>query len=104
MPTTAASPASEAAQPDTGSGEADSSRREPALVKCVPAATKPPASAAAKAQSAPTSATDDAARTAPAGMRIKVCTASQAALTPGILSATNSTRYSAPAAASTIGD
>ena len=102
-PPTAASSVTEAAQFETGSGEVLITTRVPALVAWVAALSPPPTRPAANWAAGPTSPTAAAARTAPAGIRTKVLSASQAVSTPGVLSAKNSTTYMKPAAVSTRG-
>ena len=77
--------------------------RVPDLAAWEAAATLPPTSAAARVRAGSTVPTAPAASTAPAGMRMKVCSVSQPVSTPGTLSATNSTTYMNPAATSTAG-
>ena len=102
VPTNKSSP-NDAAQFDIGSGEVLIARRAPALVKWLPAASVPPRIAEASMHAGGESPKTLAARTAPAGMRIKVCTTSHTESKPGILSAKNSAATMNPEAQRTSG-
>ncbi len=103
-PRTTASSAKDAVQFVTGSGDVFIAARPPAFMKCVPAVIVPPSSAAANAQAGPSVALmTPAASSAPAGMRMKVCTTSQTVSTAGILSAKNSIKSMKPVLPSTSG-
>src|SRR5437867_1324614 len=80
-----------------GSGEEFTANRAVALAPWVVSARPPPDNPAARRVAASKLTKAEAMRTAPAGTRIKVWIVSQTLSTHGILSATNSTRKSAPA-------
>ena len=100
---TTASSVNDAAQFENGSGDVLMSARPPALVKCVPAVIVPPRSPAATVIALSESPVAPAASSAPAGMRMNVCTESQKLSSPGILSARNSIESRNPAAPITHG-
>src|SRR5262245_31716878 len=86
-----------------GSGDVLINTRVPAFVACDAALKLPPKSPAAIDMAGFTSPTAPAASSAPAGIRMNVCSASHAESTPGVLSAKNSTQYMNTAAAITSG-
>ncbi|CTP88261.1 hypothetical protein XTPLMG728_1845 [Xanthomonas translucens pv. poae] len=94
---------SEAIQLLAGSGEVFSKAREPAFKTWLVSATPAPV-ASAPAPRWPSWDSVAAARNAPAGIRVRVCSRSQAESTPGILSAKNSARASVPEVPSTHHD
>ena len=100
---TSASSANDAVQLLSGSGERLIELRAPAFAKCAPAATAPPRIAAAAVTAPGLSLNAIVTSAAPAGMRMKVCTASQTLSIQGTLSAKNSTASMRPLAPSTSG-
>ncbi len=87
---------------ENGSGLAFATARVPALVKCVPAASVPPMSAASPSTVGLASPSVATAISAPPTGRMMVWAASQIESTHGILSAMNSTTYSTIAAPMTM--
>src|SRR4051812_36352968 len=93
----------EANQFEKGSGDALIAARLPALAKWVPAAMVPPRMAAATETEVSLAPNTPAANAAPAGIRIKVWTASHRLSSHGSLSAPNSTKLMKPLAPITTG-
>ena len=100
---TSASSDSDAAQLEKGSGDRLIAARAPAFAACIAAARLPPRIAAATMTALLESPNAIAASAAPAGMRMKLCTASHMLSSQGSLSAPNSTSVIKPLAASTTG-
>lgn len=72
---------------EKGSGDVLAAKRVAAFVPCKLSATPPPANSATRRTEGSKCANAEAASTAPAGIRMNVCTASQIESTAGILSA-----------------